>query len=108
MRMPTLRPFGECCMSGEAIDTRKLGEASEYIPNYAFTAIAFNLDWSEPNRGLAVRVLRALRGVVGWTFNNLTAQPKFATANKSNVTYARRAPFEMIEGEMTPRDLRPA
>jgi hypothetical protein len=46
--------------------------------------------------------------VVGWTFNNLTAQPKFATANKSNVTYARRAPFEMIEGEMTPRDLRPA
>ena len=46
MRMPTLLPFGEGCMSGEAIDTRKLGEASEYIPNYAFTAIAFNLDWS--------------------------------------------------------------
>ena len=22
MRMPTLRPFGECCMRGEAIDTR--------------------------------------------------------------------------------------
>jgi hypothetical protein len=22
MRMPTLRPFGEGCMSGEAIDTR--------------------------------------------------------------------------------------
>jgi len=83
-----------------------LGEASEYIPDYAFTAIAFNLDWSEPKRGLAVRVLAALREAVEWTFNNREdAAEIIARANKSKVTYARRALFEMIDGEMTPRDL---
>jgi hypothetical protein len=29
-----------------------------------------------------------------------------ALANKTKVAYARRAPFEMIEGEMAPRNLR--
>jgi|ERR1700733_3662841 ABC-type nitrate/sulfonate/bicarbonate transport system substrate-binding protein len=84
----------------------KLGEASEYVPDYAFTAIAFNLDWSEPNRALSVRVLGALREAVDWTFDNLDAAAEIiAKANKTKVTYAKRALFEMIEGEMTPRDL---
>jgi NitT/TauT family transport system substrate-binding protein len=86
---------------------RNLGEASEYIPNYAFTAIAFNLDWSEPNRGLAIRLLDALRDAVGWTFDNRDeAAEIIARVNKSKVEYAQRALLEMFEAEMTPRDLR--
>jgi ABC-type nitrate/sulfonate/bicarbonate transport system substrate-binding protein len=84
-----------------------LGEASEYIPDYAFTAIAFNLDWSEPNRDLAVRVLGALREAVEWTFDNRNeAADIIAKSNKFKIAYARRGLFEMIEGGMTPRDLR--
>jgi ABC-type nitrate/sulfonate/bicarbonate transport system substrate-binding protein len=84
-----------------------LGEASDYIPNYAFTAIAFNLDWSEPNRGLAMRVLDALREAIEWTFENRDEAARIiATANKSKADYARRALLEMLEGEITPRDLR--
>lgn len=84
-----------------------LGEASHYVPDYAFTAIAFNLDWSEPNRGLAVRVLAALREAVEWTFDNREdAADIIAKSNKSKVNHARRALFEMIEGGMTPQDLR--
>jgi ABC-type nitrate/sulfonate/bicarbonate transport system substrate-binding protein len=85
----------------------KLGEASEYVPDYAFTALAFNLDWSEPHRELAVRVLGAVREAVEWTFDNRDeAAEIIAKANKTKPGYARRALFEMIEGEMTPRDLR--
>jgi hypothetical protein len=52
-------------------------------------------------------VLSALHEAVEWTFNNRDdAAEIIAIANKSKVTYARRALFEMIEGEMTPRDLR--
>jgi ABC-type nitrate/sulfonate/bicarbonate transport system substrate-binding protein len=54
-----------------------------------------------------MRVLDALREAIEWTFENRDEAARIiATANKSKADYARRALLEMLEGEITPRDLR--
>jgi hypothetical protein len=46
MRMPTLLPFGEGCMSGEAIDTRtrSIRRGSVWRVNLGETAAAIRMD----------------------------------------------------------------
>jgi ABC-type nitrate/sulfonate/bicarbonate transport system substrate-binding protein len=83
-----------------------LGEASEYVPNYAFTAIALNLDWGESNRDLAVRSLRAMREAVQWTEDNLDeAAAILGRRAHSNDAHSRRALRAMSERDVSPPDL---
>jgi len=84
-----------------------LGEASEYVPDYAFTAIALNLDCGESNRDLAVRALRAMREAVQWTVDNLDeAAAILGRRAHSNDAHSHRALREMFERDVSPLDLK--
>jgi ABC-type nitrate/sulfonate/bicarbonate transport system substrate-binding protein len=83
-----------------------LGKASEYVPDYAFTAIALNLDWGESNRDLAVCSLRAMREAVEWTADNLDeAAAILGRRAHSNDAHSHRALREMFERDLSPLDL---
>jgi ABC-type nitrate/sulfonate/bicarbonate transport system substrate-binding protein len=84
-----------------------LGKASKYVPDYAFTAIALNLDWGKSNRDLAVRSLRAMREAVQWTAGNLDeAAAILGRRAHSNDAHSHRALREMFERDVSPLDLK--
>jgi ABC-type nitrate/sulfonate/bicarbonate transport system substrate-binding protein len=84
-----------------------LGAASDYVPDYAFTAIALNLDWGERNRDAAVRCLRAMREAVQWTAANVDeAAAILRRRAHSNDEHSRRALSEMFDRNVSPIDLR--
>ena len=84
-----------------------LGEVATYVPDYAFTAIAFNTAWSEPNRALATAVLSALQEAVSWTEKNRDEGAAIlAEANHSTLDYAKRGLKELFASGAAPRDLR--
>jgi len=84
-----------------------LGNASEYVPDYAFTAIALNLDWGESNRGLAARLLGAMREAVQWTADNLDeAAAILGRRAHSNDAHSHRALREMFQHDVSPLDLK--
>jgi ABC-type nitrate/sulfonate/bicarbonate transport system substrate-binding protein len=84
-----------------------LGAASDYVPDYAFLAIALNLDWGERNRDVAVRCLRAMREAVHWTASHIgeAASILERRANSTNA-HARRALTEMFDAKVSPIDLK--
>jgi ABC-type nitrate/sulfonate/bicarbonate transport system substrate-binding protein len=84
-----------------------LGAASDYVPDYAFTAIALNLDWGERNRDTAVRCLRAMREAVQWTAGNVDeAAAILRRRAHSNDEHSRRALSEIFDRNVSPIDLR--
>ena len=84
-----------------------LGETSDYVPDYAFTAVAFDTKWSEANRELAVAILSALRDTVSWTAENWDEGARIlAEETHSSVEHAARGLSELFEGGASPRDLR--
>ena len=85
----------------------KLAETSDYVPDYAFTAIAFNTQWSETNKDLAVASLSALREAVRWMQDNRDEGARMLAAEThASVAHAKRGLFELFEGGASPRDLR--
>ena len=84
-----------------------LGAARQYIPHYAFTAIAVNLDWADPHRDVVVRALSAMREATRWTRHNIAqAAEMLQEPTHTDLGYARRALDEMFEDEVSPEDLR--
>ena len=83
-----------------------LGAASDYVPAYAFTAIALNLDWGEPNRDLAGRCLEAMREAVQWTASNRhEAAAILGRRSHASDGHALRALSEMVDEKVSPVDL---
>jgi hypothetical protein len=98
---PQLTPWSCSTMRGEQI------AASDYVPDYAFTAIALNLDWGERNRDAAVRCLRAMREAVQWTSANVDeASAILRRRAHFNDEHSRRALTEMFDRNVSPIDLR--
>ena len=84
-----------------------LGPALQYIPEYAFTAIAVNLDWADAHREVVVRALSAMREATRWTRRNIDqAAEMLQEPTRTDLGYARRALAEMFEDEVSPEDLR--
>ncbi len=82
-----------------------LGAARQYIPQYAFTAIAVNLDWAGPHRDVVVRTLSAMRDATEWA-NIARAAEMLQEPTHTDLGYAKRALAEMFEDEVSPEDLR--
>ena len=84
-----------------------LGAALQYIPQYAFTAIAVNLDWADPHRDVVVRALSAMREATRWARRNISqAAEMLQEPTRTDLGYARRALAAMFEDEISPEDLR--
>ncbi len=84
-----------------------LGEASDYVPDYAFTAIALSLRWAEGNRQTAIDALSAMREAVQWTADNVDQAALILSRHThSSTAHARRALGEMLENHVSPKDLR--
>jgi ABC-type nitrate/sulfonate/bicarbonate transport system substrate-binding protein len=84
-----------------------LGAASDYVPDYAFTAIALNLDWGEHNRRVVVRCLKAIREAVQWTAENIDeAAAILRRQAHSNDKHSRRALNEMFDRKVSPLGLK--
>jgi hypothetical protein len=81
--------------------------ASDYVPDYAFTAIALNLDGGR-HREVVVRCLRALGDAVRWTTSHIDEATAVVgrRASDSNTGHARRALREMFDRQVSPLDLR--
>ena len=83
-----------------------LAETRDYVPHYAFTAVAVESGWGGANRGLVVRYLKALKAATVWA----DAHRKEAAAILGRVTssgpdFALRGLNEMLDGGATPLDL---
>jgi hypothetical protein len=75
--------------------------------DYAFTAIALNLDWGERHREVVVRCLRAPRDAVRGTASHIDEPPpSWGGRAHSNTGHARRALREMFDRQVSPLDLR--
>jgi NitT/TauT family transport system substrate-binding protein len=86
---------------------RNLAEASDYVPRYAFAAIGVDQRWAAANRGLVVRVLKALHAATAWADTQREAAAAIlARAANINAAYALRGLNEMLDRGTTPRDLR--
>ena len=84
-----------------------LGAALQYIPHYAFTAIAVNLEWAGPHRDVVVRALSAMGEATRWARRNINeAAEMLQEPTHTDLGYARRALAEMFENEISPEDLR--
>ena len=84
-----------------------LGAAREYIPQYAFTAVAVNLDWAGAHRDVVVRALSAMREATEWAKHNIDrAAEMLQEPTHTDLGYAKRALAEMFEDEVSPEDLR--
>ena len=84
-----------------------LGEASEYVPDYAFSAIALSMDWAGDNRETAVHALAAMREAVEWTSANMDdAAEILGRRSHSSLEYSCRALHEMFDTGVSPKDLK--
>ena len=84
-----------------------LAETGDYVPHYAFTAIALDLPWGLANRGLVVRYLRALKAATLWAdAHRGEAASILARVTNTGPAYALRGLAAMLDGGATPRDLR--
>jgi NitT/TauT family transport system substrate-binding protein len=85
----------------------RLGAASDYVPEYAFTAIALNLQWGESNRETAVRCLKAMYEALQWAAANRDdAATILARRTHSTNEHSRSALTEMFDRGVSPLDLR--
>jgi len=83
-----------------------LGAASDYVPDYAFTAVALDLGWGECNREAVGRYLRALREAVQWTATNIVeAAAILGRRVHFNDEHSRRGLSEMFDRHVSPMDL---
>jgi ABC-type nitrate/sulfonate/bicarbonate transport system substrate-binding protein len=84
-----------------------LGQAADYVPHYAFTAIALNLDWARKNRDFAVAALAAMREAVEWAADNINAAAEIlGRRSHSSLEHSRRAMHEMFDRQVSPKDLK--
>jgi NitT/TauT family transport system substrate-binding protein len=84
-----------------------LGAARDYVPHYAFTAIAVDLSWAQPQRDVAQRALLALREAVGWSRDNIDeTAPIVAHETHGDLEHTTRALHDLFDDEITPVDLR--
>lgn len=93
--------------AAEAAGFSRLAEASDYVPRYAFTAIAADGAWAGANRDLVVRMLRALKAATAWADAN-REETAGIIVEKANTlpAFARRGLDEMLDGDVVPRDLK--
>ena len=84
-----------------------LGNVVDYVPDYAFTAIAANLNWANDHRDLTVRTLAAMKEAVQWTSGHIDEAAEIvAKATKSNWEHTKRALSDMFKEKVSPLDLR--
>lgn len=83
-----------------------LGAAGDYVPHYAFTAIAVNLNWANPQRDVARRALSALREASEWSRDHVEeAAVVVATETHGDLAHATRALHDLFDEDIVPVDL---
>lgn len=84
-----------------------LGAAADYVPDYAFGAVAADVDWARAHRAVTENALDAMREAVAWTAEHRDeAADVLVRAAHAERDHARRAVDRLIDGEVTPLDLR--
>lgn len=84
-----------------------LAETGDYVPHYAFTAIALELNWGRANHDLVRRFLSALLAATAWADEErVAAATILAEATNTGADYALRGMNAMFDDGITPRDLR--
>ncbi|HEX3804004.1 MAG TPA: ABC transporter substrate-binding protein [Solirubrobacteraceae bacterium] len=88
--------------SGYAI----LGKASDYVPDYAFSALGVDLQWAEANRDIAQRAIAAIRDATRWANDERQAAARIlASATHTNPAHAVRGINEMFDTQVVSCDL---
>jgi ABC-type nitrate/sulfonate/bicarbonate transport system substrate-binding protein len=83
-----------------------LGAARDYVPHYAFTALAVDLDWAQPHRDVARRALRALREAVAWARDHVDETAALAaTETHADLKHAIRALHDLFDDDIASADV---
>jgi ABC-type nitrate/sulfonate/bicarbonate transport system substrate-binding protein len=83
-----------------------LGAVRDYVPDYAFTAIAVDRQWADANRDIVKRTLSAMRQATEWAVANIDeAAGILAEEWHLDVDHAKRALGDLFDHDVTPRDL---
>jgi ABC-type nitrate/sulfonate/bicarbonate transport system substrate-binding protein len=86
-----------------------LGAARDYVPHYAFTALAVDLGWAEPHRNVARGALLALREAVEWSRDHIDETAAIVVSEAhGDLAHARRALHDLYDDDIVPGDLRVA
>jgi ABC-type nitrate/sulfonate/bicarbonate transport system substrate-binding protein len=83
-----------------------LGAARDYVPHYAFTALAVDLNWAQPHRDVARRALRALREAVAWGRDHVDETAAVvATETHADLKHAIRALHDLFDDDIASADV---
>ena len=83
-----------------------LGAARDYVPHYAFTAIAADLKWARPHHDAVRRALSALRTAVTWTRDHIDESAAIVTSEAhTDPDHAIRALHDFFDDDVSPLDL---
>ena len=83
-----------------------LSAASDYVPDYAFSAVAANLGWAEANPDVVNRILDALREAMEWAADHRDlAADIIDGATGAGGEHAARGLDYMLDHEVVPTDL---
>lgn len=83
-----------------------LGSARDYVPHYAFTAIAADLAWARPQRDVVRRALSALRTAVMWTRDHIDESAAIVTSEShTDPDHAIRALHDFFDDGVVSADL---
>ena len=99
-----LLPFD---MIAEDAGYANLGAADDYVPEFAFAAIAARADWLDGNAELVARVMRGLFDATAWFYENpLEAAQIVSIESRTPPEFALRACERLIAKRVIPPDLR--
>jgi NitT/TauT family transport system substrate-binding protein len=83
-----------------------LGAARDYVPHYAFTAMAVDLRWAQPHRDVARRALRALRDAVTWSRDHIDETAAVVVKEThSDLTQVVRALHDLYDDDVMSVDV---
>ncbi len=83
-----------------------LGAARDYVPHYAFTAIAADLNWARPHHDVVRRALSALRTAVTWTRDHIDESVPIVTSEShTDPEHAIRALHDFFNDDVVSVDL---
>jgi ABC-type nitrate/sulfonate/bicarbonate transport system substrate-binding protein len=99
-----LLPFD---MIAEDAGYANLGAADDYVPDFAFAAIAARTDWLDENAELVARVMRGLFDATAWFYENpQEAADVVSIESRTPLEFALRACERLIAKKVIPPDLR--
>jgi ABC-type nitrate/sulfonate/bicarbonate transport system substrate-binding protein len=83
-----------------------LGAARDYVPHYAFTALAVDLGWAQPHLDTARGALHALREAVAWARGHVDETAAVvASETHADLGHAVRAMHDLFDDDIASADV---